>query len=168
LARRPSIRREWRSIGAVLPKLGPGAYCVLFELDRDMTIRTGRLGRVDYQSGVYAYVGSAMKGISSRMPHHVRPPVRPHWHIDYVRPKGRPVAIVAAESDTRVECPIARYLADAFDVAKGFGASDCSCSGHLFRGQDASLLLDAVVDAVRSVGRQPNVTLSEWAPLRSE
>ncbi len=136
---------------------------MLFELDRDLTIETGKLGSVRYAAGAYAYVGSAMKGISARLPHHLRPPKRPHWHIDYVRPKGRPVAIVAVESDLNIECAIAGQLDRRFTVVQGFGASDCWCTGHLFHGVDAGVVLDSVQDMVRAVGGQPIVIAADQA-----
>ncbi|MDP6664899.1 MAG: GIY-YIG nuclease family protein [SAR202 cluster bacterium] len=147
-----ALQREWQSMAGLVPTLGPGAYCVLFELDVELTIETGRLGSVSYAAGAYAYVGSAMKGISARLPHHLRPPKRPHWHMDYLRPKGRPTAIVVAESDLQVECAIARHLDNGFTVVRDFGSSDCRCAGHLFHGKDPGALLGASVEAVEAIG----------------
>ena len=91
-------------------KLGLGAYGVLFQLERDVTLATGRLGEISYPRGWYVYLGSAMGGISGRLKHHLGPHTRIFWHIDYILPKGKPVAVVVGETDQRVECQLASYL----------------------------------------------------------
>lgn len=140
--------------------LGRGAYFVLFELPDDTVVTSGRLGTRTYAAGWYAYVGSARRGISGRVGHHLRSPKRrPRWHIDYLLPHGEPAAVVAVETDRDVECRLAASLGPTLDVIPRFGSSDCKCPGHLFRGEHFEPLLHATQTATRSVGCSPKVVL---------
>jgi Uri superfamily endonuclease len=104
-------------------KLGPGAYGVLFKLDRDFTLATSRLGEIFYPRGWYVYVGSAMGGISGRLKHHLGPHTRIFWHIDYILPQGNLISVVVGETDQRVECQLDRY--------QGFRCQGRCHSGHM-------------------------------------
>ncbi len=52
-------------------KLGPGAYGILFEINEQLSVPTGKLDVGPYAAGWYAYIGSAMNGISGRFTHHL-------------------------------------------------------------------------------------------------
>ncbi len=141
----------------VVPKehnlvLGPGAYGLLIELAKNLTIPTGRLGAREYTRGWYVYIGSAMRGISGRLQHHLRRRKRAHWHVDYLLAHGGLEAVVAAKTHDRVECALARLLAERFEVVPRFGSSGCHCSGHLFHSRTGAALLNATVHAARSLG----------------
>ena len=138
-------------------KLGPGAYGVLFELERGVTLATGRLGKIFYPRGWYVYVGSAMGGISGRLKHHLGPHTRIFWHIDYVLPQGTLIAVVVGETDQRVECQLASHLRERFTGFKRFGSSDCRCKGHLFMSDAYELLLNGLMNAFESANCRPQV-----------
>ena len=138
-------------------KLGPGAYGVLFELNKEQTITTGRLGEISYPRGWYVYVGSAMGGLSGRIKHHLGPHKKPFWHIDHLLAKGRPVAVVIGETDRRVECDVASSLRSRFAKFKKFGSSDCRCDGHLFVSDAYQPLLDSVMESFESTQCHPQV-----------
>ncbi|MDP6514102.1 MAG: GIY-YIG nuclease family protein [SAR202 cluster bacterium] len=138
-------------------KLGPGVYGVMFELDNDQMIVTGMLGEISYPRGWYVYVGSAMGGLSGRLQHHLGPHRKPHWHIDHLLPKGRPVAVVALETDQKVECDVALRLRERFTAFRRFGSSDCRCPGHLFASDAYQPLLDSLMESFKSSGRMPRV-----------
>ncbi|MCH8185682.1 MAG: GIY-YIG nuclease family protein [Chloroflexi bacterium] len=137
--------------------LGPGIYGLLIEIRRDVTIPTGRLGAREYNRGWYVYIGSALKGISGRLQHHLRRRKRARWHVDYLLAHGELEAVVAAETHDRVECALARLLAERFDVIPRFGSSDCRCPGHLLRSPMRSALLEATIAASRSLGCRPQL-----------
>ena len=70
------------------------------------------------------------------MSHHLRPARRPHWHVDFLRRRARPVAIWFRVGRTAREHVWARTVAAdprAVETLAGFGASDCRCDSHLFR-----------------------------------
>ncbi len=136
-------------------RLGSGVYGVLFEISQQLAVPTGRLGVRTYPVGWYAYIGSAMGGISGRIRHHLRTHKRPRWHIDYLLPHGEVSEVVVAETHRRVECLLAAFLAQRFQVVQRFGSSDCRCAGHLFWSEARAPLLDAMLEAVKEAGCSP-------------
>jgi sugar fermentation stimulation protein A len=118
-----------------------GLYIVLLELQMPRTIRVGRLGRFHFDAGVYAYVGSAQRGLKARLARHARPGKPLRWHVDYLSRHTRCIATFLWRRPKEDECRLARAVASVPGVTRsvaGFGASDCRCEGHLFRlGPDA-------------------------------
>ena len=132
-----------------------GAYVLLVRLPRDETIPIGRLGFSRFRAGHYAYVGSALGGLRSRLDRHLRTEKRPRWHIDYLLEKARLEDIVTCETVARVECAIADAMAMQFDSVPGFGCSDCRCRSHLFFSPGP--MMPAVISAARAMGLKPAV-----------
>jgi Uri superfamily endonuclease len=109
-----------------------GAYVLLIRLERSQIIRIGKLGRLRFQRGYYAYVGSALNGVESRILRHLCRNKKTHWHIDYLLKKGKIVEIHCFSSGLREECRIAERFQKRFPSVTGFGCSDCKCPSHLF------------------------------------
>lgn len=121
--------------GLALPRQ-PGTYALFLSLEQGAELTVGRLGRFWLRPGLYVYTGSAggTGGLAARLMVHLRRPRSPHWHIDYLRARARPVAVWLAEGGQRRECDWATVLAQAPGLCRpipGFGASDCRCLGHL-------------------------------------
>lgn len=119
----------------MLPDRG-GSYVLILLLPQADSIQVGRLGRFRFPTGWYAYAGSARGpgGLAARIAHHLRPAEHPHWHIDYLRARARPVDVWYALGERRRECIWAQALtelAGAYVPAPRFGASDCRCATHL-------------------------------------
>lgn len=135
---------------------GPGVYVILFRLDEKLSLSAGRLGARSYARGWYAYVGSARRGIAGRLKHHLRPfHARPHWHIDYLLPRGSLDVIVAVETTLRLECSLAESIGRTAEVAPRFGASDCGCPGHLFHTRSRKALMRSITKAIEQAGERP-------------
>lgn len=120
-----------------LPAL-PGGYALALRLTRSRSLAVGRLGQFEFRAGVWLYVGSARGpgGLRARVGRHWRGPVRPRWHIDYLRQAAEPLGVAMRLADVSLECRWASLLADATPCTpgpQGFGASDCHCASHLFR-----------------------------------
>ncbi|RKY43499.1 MAG: GIY-YIG nuclease family protein, partial [Candidatus Omnitrophota bacterium] len=49
----------------------------------DKEIKIGRLGQIEFKKGIYLYVGSAKKGLISRLRRHISKKKKLFWHIDY-------------------------------------------------------------------------------------
>jgi len=109
-----------------------GSYVLLIDLPEAQKIAAGRLKTNDFPAGCYAYVGSAMGGMKSRLDRHLRRDKKLHWHIDYLLQKASVNSVIICESEENVECAIASAIGGQFDTIKGFGSSDCRCPGHLF------------------------------------
>lgn len=118
-----------------------GTYVLALWLDAPRTISIGRLGKFEFPSGWYLYVGSARGpgGLQARLLRHWRRVAsgkRAHWHVDHLREYAVWGGAWACCSGQRLECTWAdalRHRSDAKIVARGFGASDCRCPTHLVR-----------------------------------
>lgn len=102
-------------------------------LARPARVRAGALGDFLFEPGTYVYIGSAQNGTAKRIARH-RKRIKPmRWHIDYFRAKARWISAVEYPGMTG-ECELAADIMRALDgrvAARGFGASDCRCPGHL-------------------------------------
>ncbi len=114
-----------------------GTYALILYLPSGCRLQVGRLGEHEFTCGYYLYIGSAFGpgGLAARIRHHVRPPDRPHWHIDYLRTVARLKAVWCICSDIRLEHPWAAAVERMPEVripVNGFGSTDCRCRSHLF------------------------------------
>jgi len=109
-----------------------GVYLLLIRLAKGRWIQIGGMGYRFFHGGSYGYVGSARKGMRSRLNRHLKNVKRLHWHIDYLLRYGEVEAIVYGQCLLDKECTLANELSRIFKFLPGFGCSDCSCSSHLF------------------------------------
>ena len=135
----------------------PGIYVLLFGMAKETTITIGRLGKLSFPAGWYAYVGSGMNGVGNRVSRHLRPHERPHWHLDYLLPSGTAAAAIIGFTPDRLECQLAGRLGQRLSVFRRFGSSDCHCAGHLFHGGALEPIADMSLDAMRGLGCEPLV-----------
>jgi len=115
----------------------PGTYALLLEVTNDKHIQIGKLGNFLFWKGYYLYVGSAFGpgGLKSRVGRHILVKKKKRWHIDYLREKADLIDIWYTTDSQKLECKLARSiitLLNGFTIVKGFGASDCKCTTHLF------------------------------------
>lgn len=109
-----------------------GNYVLLMKLYKSQHISTGKLGRLYFTRGCYAYVGSALNGIEVRVNRHFKSNKRHHWHIDYLLDKASIYEVFVIPKQEKLECKIALALGREFNCISRFGSSDCRCPGHLF------------------------------------
>ena len=110
-----------------------GSYLLLIQLQKKSVFKAGRLPERVFPAGYYLYVGSAMKGLSSRLARHCRRNKRIHWHIDYLTARASRVLPIAIRSSERRECEIAGAISSLMQMGPSwFGSSDCQCATHLF------------------------------------
>jgi len=128
-----------------------GSYVLLIALPEEQTITIGSLKTVYFSGGYYAYVGSAMGGIKSRLSHHLKRNKRPRWHIDYLSEKASISSIILCQSQNKVECTIAQALSRRFDCVPGFGSSDCKCKSHLFFAPDEEQMKSTIITILKSL-----------------
>ncbi len=141
-----------------------GSYILLIRLSEAETISPGSLAEVHFPGGYYAYVGSALSGLESRLNRHLRRDKKRHWHIDYLLPKASITDIIIGETGDRrpetgdrVECAIARALGSQFDAIPGFGSSDCRCPSHLFFAPKQKPMKASIMVALASLGIPPKL-----------
>jgi Uri superfamily endonuclease len=124
----------------------PGSYLLWLHSLQTQDLIVGRLGRFNFPSGDYFYLGSAQGsgGLRTRLGRHLLGSGNPHWHIDHLRAatqvRGFGYQIKLAEPDAEphlpLECVWSQKLAALSEVnlpVPGFGASDCrsGCTAHL-------------------------------------
>ncbi|AFU58918.1 putative protein of unknown function DUF123 [Candidatus Nitrososphaera gargensis Ga9.2] len=115
-----------------------GVYVLLMHIGRPVTARTGSLGRLRFEKGVYAYVGSALNGLEPRISRHLsKRKENMHWHIDYLTssPYASIEYAIMGETSKRVECKVSKAIASKTfsNRVPAFGSSDCNCNSHLYR-----------------------------------
>ena len=128
-----------------------GSYVLLVRLPEEQTITIGKLQDVYFRRGYYAYVGSAMSGVKSRLSRHLKSSKKLHWHIDYLLERASIVAISICETKDRAECTIVRLLSSQFDYVAGFGSSDCHCRSHLFFAAEEKQMKTAIRSTLKSL-----------------
>ena len=132
-----------------------GSYILLIALPEQQIITIGSLKAVHFPRGYYAYVGSAMGGLKSRLSHHLKENKGPRWHIDYLLQKASIDEIILCETEGKVECTIAQALSHQFDSIPGFGSSDCQCKSHLFF--SANEMKSTIMAILNSLNMQPRL-----------
>jgi len=130
-----------------LTKRLKGIYTLIIELDRSRTITIGKRGRISFDSGYYAYVGSALNGLEARIARHLKEDKLLHWHIDYFLQKARVEEVLWGITDKKEECAIACHHMQALLPVPRVGCSDCRCTSHLFFSGDKKHLMKTVRDS---------------------
>jgi sugar fermentation stimulation protein A len=119
-----------------------GIYLLVLDMPFAFSAVVGRLGRVAVDPGTYAYVGSARRGLHSRLNRHRRRRKPLHWHVDRLTRVADVLAAITWSWCPGRECALARALEETGlgqVVAQRFGASDCRCAGHLLAVSDVDL-----------------------------
>jgi len=124
-----------------------GTYTLLIKLPENIEIQIGKLGKINFNSGFYAYVGSALNNLEKRIERHKRKNKKFHWHIDYLLEKSEIVEVIYAETNSKFECNIAKKLNENLKCVKNFGCSDCDCKSHLFYHKNFNELENSILKA---------------------
>ena len=117
-----------------------GVYILLLGAKKGFYKSIGSLGRVRFEKGNYAYVGSARSALFPRIERHFKKKgKRVHWHIDYLTTSRNIVvreALYASVNSNVVECRLSSMLASLpySKAVRAFGSSDCirGCKSHLY------------------------------------
>ena len=116
-----------------------GVYVLLMELKTDKQIQIGKLGKLFFKKGFYAYVGSALNNLEKRIQRHLSLEKKMHWHVDYLLKYANITDVFYKETNEKIECNVARKLAESLKGINGFGCSDCNCKSHLFYGSNKEI-----------------------------
>jgi Uri superfamily endonuclease len=113
-----------------------GIYVLIIHIKENIEVSVGALGKIKFEKGFYAYVGSAQNSVEKRIKRHLRRSKRKFWHIDYLLDNSsvKIVKIFHKKAGKTEECKIAKKIRRKSVVAvKGFGSSDCKCESHLLK-----------------------------------
>jgi Uri superfamily endonuclease len=119
-----------------------GVYILLILIGEDVAVNIGSLGKIFFERGLYAYVGSAQNGLEKRVTRHFKKDKRKFWHIDYLLEdkQAKIVEVFYKEAGKEEECRIANKLGEINQSIRGFGSSDCNCKSHLFKLNNSDLV----------------------------
>jgi len=124
-----------------------GSYIIITECRRKTEITVGKLGPITFPMGFYAYVGSAMSGLETRVGRHLRSNKTMHWHIDYLLQKAYPTTVITGDGGKGIECALAQVMTKNLSSIPHFGCSDCHCQSHLYFSSNKETIL---AEAIRS------------------
>ncbi|MDI6691111.1 MAG: GIY-YIG nuclease family protein [Candidatus Bathyarchaeota archaeon] len=109
-------------------------YVLIIEVNKNINVNVGALGNLNFEKGIYAYVGSAKKGLNKRIERHLKKGKPTFWHIDYLLNDGSvKVLKVFTVQEFFSECEVAKIISERGFPMQGFGSSDCKCLSHLFK-----------------------------------
>jgi len=135
-----------------------GAYVLLLQLNDRRALIIGALGEYHFQSGFYAYVGSALgPGGFKRILRHIRVSTGENkarrWHIDYLSSVSTIIETHKVFTQERLECAIATLMLNDLGTSsmRGFGSSDCNCRSHLFYSKRLAEIKNATIRSICQV-----------------
>ena len=119
-----------------------GIYVLIIQVDKYVDVNIGALGKLTFEKGLYAYVGSAQANLEQRIKRHLANEKQLFWHIDYLLndSAARIAKVLYKQADKTKECEITKAIGERGEPVGGFGCSDCSCKSHLFRIEDYRFL----------------------------
>ena len=121
----------------------PRSYLLVLQVKDNLRVKVGSLGWIKFEKGIYTYVGSAKRGIESRLKRHLRKRKVKHWHIDYLLEKASIVSIWVSSLE---EKDLVEKISSHLEFyARGFGASDSTAPSHLFKGKPVFLFNSSAV-----------------------
>ncbi|MDO5819788.1 MAG: DUF123 domain-containing protein [Methanobrevibacter sp.] len=102
-----------------------------------------------FKKGWYVYIGSSMNSLVARIERHLSDDKKMHWHIDYLlKSENSEIKDVLFNiSDEKIECDLARIIANDGEGVPKFGCSDCNCNSHLIYFKRKKDALESVKDA---------------------
>jgi Uri superfamily endonuclease len=107
---------------------------LIIQIDRDTDVNVGALGKLKFEKGLYAYVGSAQTNLEQRIRRHFRKKKRKFWHIDYLLDSdaAKIAKVFSKHANKSEECETASIIGKRDGSIACFGCSDCNCKSHLF------------------------------------
>lgn len=131
-----------------------GTYCLLIRLNDDSRIKVGKKGQIDFKSGYYVYVGSALNSLEGRIKRHLRNDKKLFWHVDYLleSKNSQVVEVFYIDDGKKHECDVATHLSQNGSEVNGFGCSDCNCTAHLFYFPKKAKAQTKIVEAFKRLG----------------
>ena len=130
--------------------MAKGVYILVVSVSKDINVNVGALGSVNFEKGLYAYVGSAQNNLEKRIERHLRKTKQKFWHIDYLLDNANVevLKVFHKKAGRLEECKIAKNISEIGVPVKGFGSSDCKCKSHLFKLKGYQFLREFMLETI--------------------
>lgn len=130
--------------------MAKGVYILVVSVSKDINVNVGALGSVNFEKGLYAYVGSAQNNLEKRIERHLRKTKQKFWHIDYLLDDAdvEVLKVFHKKAGRLEECKIAKNISEIGVPVKGFGSSDCKCESHLFKLKGYQFLREFMLETI--------------------
>ena len=117
-------------------------YVLIIQVENTTSVKVGALGELVFETGIYAYVGSAQTNLDQRIKRHLRKEKKLFWHIDYFlnSDKIKIKKVLIKKGLKKEECNLANLISMKGKAILKFGSSDCDCKSHLFFIRDYGFL----------------------------
>lgn len=117
-------------------------YVLIIQVENTTSVKVGALGELVFETGIYAYVGSAQTNLDQRIKRHLRKEKKLFWHIDYFlsSDKIKIKKVLIKKGLKKEECNLANLISMKGKAILKFGSSDCDCKSHLFLIRDYGFL----------------------------
>ncbi|MCF8008925.1 MAG: GIY-YIG nuclease family protein [Halanaerobiales bacterium] len=125
-----------------------GIYLLEIILKKNESIKVGALGKIDFKSGYYYYIGSAQRNLKKRVIRHLKNKKSLYWHIDYLLEKAEIKNCYIFNKNKKFECDITQRLISFKGLlffVNNFGSTDCFCNSHLLY-NDSNQKIDFYLD----------------------
>ena len=125
-----------------------GIYILLIKIDKNIEVEIDSLGKINFDKGIYFYIGSAQNNLEKRIQRHKVKNKKLRWHIDYLL-KNKSVKILKIlykNTGRKEECKIAKRLSKTEIPISKFGCSDCDCKSHLFKIKNLKNILNLAME----------------------
>jgi len=119
-----------------------GIYLLVIKVNKDLKLKVGSLGKIDFKKGIYIYVGSAQNSLKKRIKRHKLKKKKIFWHIDYLLDNkfSKIIKIFYKKADKSQECEVAKKLIKYGIPIDHFGSSDCKCKSHLIKIKELKII----------------------------
>ncbi|MCP8322995.1 MAG: GIY-YIG nuclease family protein [Candidatus Methylarchaceae archaeon HK02M2] len=144
-----------------------GVYTLIIHIVKNIDVRVGSIGFIEFSRGFYTYTGSALgsgsTGLMGRIQRHLKKEKKCFWHIDYLlKSKYASVrAVIYASTERRFECEIVREMVNSLNVEplRMFGSGDCRkrCKSHLHYFIDNNLIIEDIIGVYHNLSLMPKL-----------
>jgi len=130
--------------------MSKGVYILVVSVSKDINVNVGALGSVNFEKGLYVYVGSAQNDLEKRVARHLRRTKQKFWHIDYLLDDANVevLKVYYKKAGRSEECRVANKIGERCVPIKGFGSSDCKCKSHLFKLENCQFLRELMFETL--------------------
>ena len=106
-----------------------GVYILIIKVNKNLRLKVGSLGKINFGKGVYVYIGTAQNNLEKRIARHKSKKKKTFWHIDYLlnNKSSEIKRVFFKKAGKKEECITAnKFLKKELPILK-FGCSDCKC-----------------------------------------